>query len=104
MRREQLNESYKAGMSKTALTRMLFAGILIIVLAVSFTIFVAQEKETRRLLRLQDELIAQKAELEAQNNELNQLYSIEGSPEYIERIARDNLSMVAPEDIIIESK
>jgi len=83
---------------------MVFAGALIIILAICFTIFVSQEQESRRLQRKHEELQTIKAGLEAQKYELEQLLSIAGTPEYIERIARDNLGMVAPEDIIIQDK
>jgi cell division protein FtsB len=101
MNGKRSTEKVKTKMSKAALTRMIFSGGLIIVLAVCFTIFVSQEQESERLLRKHEELAAEKAELEAINFELEQLLSIEGTPEYIERVARDNLGMVAPEDIII---
>ena len=97
-------EKVKTKMSRAALTRMIFSGVLIVVLAVCFTIFVSQEQESERLLRKHEELAAEKAELEAINSELEQLLSIGGTPEYIERVARDSLGMVAPEDIIIEVK
>lgn len=97
-------DNLKAKMSRAALMRMVFAGALIIILAVCFTIFVSQERENSRLQRKHEELQAIKAELEAQKYELEQLLSIAGTPEYIERIARDNLGMVAPEDIIIQDK
>jgi cell division protein FtsL len=97
-------DNLKAKMSKAALTRMVFAGALIIILAICFTIFVSQEQESRRLQRKHEELQTIKAGLEAQKYELEQLLSIAGTPEYIERIARDNLGMVAPEDIIIQDK
>ncbi|NLB10072.1 MAG: hypothetical protein GX834_03270 [Clostridiaceae bacterium] len=97
-------EKVKTKMSRAALTRMIFSGVLIVVLAVCFTIFVSQEQESERLLRKHEELAAEKAELEAINSELEQLLSIGGTPEYIERVARDSLGMVAPEDIIIEEK
>ncbi len=104
MNGKRSTEKVKTKMSKAALTRMIFSGGLIIVLAVCFTIFVSQEQESERLLRKHEELAAEKAELEAINFELEQLLSIEGTPEYIERVARDNLGMVAPEDIIIAEK
>ncbi len=97
-------DNLKAKMSKAALTRMVFVGALIIILAICFTIFVSQEQESRRLQRKHEELQTIKAGLEAQKYELEQLLSIAGTPEYIERIARDNLGMVAPEDIIIQDK
>lgn len=97
-------EKVKTKMSRAALTRMIFSGVLIIILAVCFTIFVSQEEESERLYRKHAELAAEKAELEAINFELQQLLSIEGTPEYIERVARDSLGMVAPEDIIIDEK
>ena len=97
-------EKVKTKMSRAALTRMIFSGVLIVVLAVCFTIFVSQEQESERLLRKHEELAAEKAELEAINSELEQLLSIGGTPKYIERVARDSLGMVAPEDIIIEEK
>lgn len=97
-------DKMKSKMSKNALTRMVFTGVLIIVLAVCITIFFAQEQEAKRLKRKHEELQTIIAELEAEKYELEQLYNIAGTPEYVERIARDSLGMVAPEDLIIQEQ
>ncbi len=98
-KRREATESEKA--SRKPIVRVLLAGIVILLVAVAFNIFISQNKDKERLRRLNAELQQQKKQLEEQQEALSQEVRMLGTPEYLERVAREQLGMISPSDIII---
>ena len=77
---------------------------LIVVFAIASAVAIYFEQETRmaRMQQRQSELQQALYEAQAQHAELLELQSLIGTEAYIERIARDKLGMVKPNEIVFE--
>ncbi len=80
--------------------RLLIVGLIILVLHAAVSIYLRQEKEFARLTLEAEELNLQLENTQRENKEIQELNALVGSSEYIERVARDQLGLVRPDEII----
>lgn len=80
--------------------RLLIVGLIILVLYAAMSIYLRQEKEFARLTLEAEELNLQLENTQRENKEIQELNALVGSSEYIERVARDQLGLVRPDEII----
>ena len=80
--------------------RILIIGLVILVLYAAVSIYLRQEKELERLTLEAEELNLQLENTLRENKEIQELNALVGSSEYIERVARDQLGLVRPDEII----
>lgn len=80
--------------------RLLIVGLIILVLYAAVSIYLRQEKEFARLTLEAEELNLQLENTQRENKEIQELNALVGSSEYIERVARDQLGLVRPDEII----
>lgn len=76
--------------------------VLVFAVASAVAIFFEQEARMQRLDERRQELSQRQERVLSQNEELLELKSIMGSDAYIERIARDKLGMIRPDEIVFE--
>ncbi|NLF20292.1 MAG: hypothetical protein GX588_02655 [Clostridiaceae bacterium] len=75
--------------------------LMFVLLAAAATMFFFSQNEERDAKLAEGEALkAELAVLEADSNYLDQLVAMAGQPQYIERIARDELGMVQADEII----
>jgi cell division protein FtsB len=82
------------------LIRIIIGMLLVLVLASAFAIYFEQEKQMARIGQRKNELSATLQEAAADLADLRELQQIVDSDAYIERIARDQLGMVRPDEIV----
>jgi len=76
--------------------------ILVLALASAVAIYFEQETQLTRIQAQSEILASELAEAKAEQAELQELQSIVDTDEYIERIARNQLGMVRPNEIVFE--
>ena len=91
----------KAG-GKGVFMRIIIGLLLVVALASAVAIYFEQEEQMARLLANQTTLESQLSNAQARQAELEELKNIVDSDEYIERVAREQLGMVRPNEIIFE--
>lgn len=82
------------------LVRIIIGMLLIVVLASAVAIYFEQEKQMDRIRQRKDELSGDLQEAAADLADLRELRQLAGSDAYIERIARDQLGMVRPHEVV----
>lgn len=80
--------------------RLLLALVVIVSLGVAISTYLRQDKEFKRLILEAEELKLQLDNALRENKEIQELNALVGSSEYIERVARDQLGLVRPDEII----
>ncbi len=79
-----------------------FLGVVaVMILALCFSSFISQQSEFERLLRDRQKLERQRDQLYQRYETLKGLDAMAESDAYLERIARDYLSMARPGEILI---
>lgn len=87
---------------KGVIMRITIGLVLVVAVASAVAIYFKQEEQMTRLLANRVTLESQLANAQARKAELEELQNIVDSDEYIERIAREQLGMVRPNEIIFE--
>ncbi|MBP8990194.1 MAG: septum formation initiator family protein [Clostridia bacterium] len=87
---------------KNILMRILVGMLLVLVLSSAVAIYFEQEKQIERINQRREELASELQEAAADLAGLKELQELAGSDAYIERVARDQLGMVRPDEIIFE--
>lgn len=82
------------------LVRIIIGMLLVVVLASAVAIYFEQEKQIDRIRQRTDELSGDLQQAAADLAELRELRQLAGSDAYIERIARDQLGMVRPNEVV----
>jgi cell division protein FtsB len=90
--------------SGTLITRILVGMLLTLVLASAIAIYFEQERQMARIHHQKEELAGELDEAAADLTELRELQHLVGSDAYIERVARDQLGMVKPDEIVFQNK
>ena len=110
-RQRRMNQSHRAEASEKMpkkrrhvrvqpLKMLLFLLTIIFVLSFAVNIYLRQEKEMRRLSAESDDL-HKKLDLAMQEEkDIEEMKNMSGSEDFIERMARDELGLVRPEEII----
>ena len=88
------------GQGRRILVRITIGLILVFALASAVAIYFEQEARFARMQKRNTELSAALNEANSRHADLLELRSIVDSDEYIERIAREKLGMVRPNEII----
>ena len=81
---------------------MCSSDLLVFAVASAVAIYFEQETQMDRLLANRLTLESQLADARTQKDELEDMQNIVDTDEYIERIAREQLGMVRPNEIIFE--
>ena len=87
---------------KGVFMRITIGLLLVVAVASAVAIYFKQEEQMVRLLANRTTLESQLANAQARKAELEELQNIVDSDEYIERVAREQLGMVRPNEIIFE--
>lgn len=87
---------------KGVFMRITIGLVLVVAVASAVAIYFKQEEQMARLLMNRTTLESQLADAQAKKAELEELQNIVDSDEYIERVAREQLGMVRPNEIIFE--
>ncbi|HAL74663.1 MAG TPA: hypothetical protein DCM45_06200 [Clostridiales bacterium] len=87
---------------KGIIMRITIGLVLVVAVASAVAIYFKQEEQMARLLANRITLASQLADAQARKAELEELQNMVDSDEYIERIAREQLGMVRPNEIIFE--
>lgn len=83
-------------------TKLLIMVIVVLLSAAGFAYYFRQNEEKRLKLSHQQVLQEQLNVLEEESKRLDQLVAMAGQPQYIERIARDELGMVRPDEKVFK--
>lgn len=76
--------------------------VIVLALASAVAIYFEQESQLERIRSRELTLASELSEAKAEKADLEELQSIVDTDEYIERIARDKLGMVRPNEIVFE--
>lgn len=90
-------DSHKKKKSARRLLLLLFVFVCLIL---SSRHYIRQDKELKRLRMEADDLERQLDDAKHQSDRLKDMEQMVGSPDFIERIARDELGLVRPDEII----
>lgn len=90
--------------ARSGLKRMLIWGLVILMMVAALSIYLRQEKEMERLDKEYEELKLLYDAEEYKSGNLQELNAMVGSDQFIERIARDSLGLVRPDEIIFLHK
>lgn len=77
-----------------------FLLMMIFVLSLAVNIYLRQEKEMRRLSAESDDLHKKLDLVMQEEKDIEEMKNMSGSEDFIERMARDELGLVRPEEII----
>ena len=83
---------------KVNLRLLLTRGLLCVLVLYLCGLFIAQQFNISRLAKEEDALNQQYTEAERTNQELTKEYEAAGTPEYIEKVARDKLGFMKPDE------
>ena len=72
----------------------------VIILSLALSIYFTQEEEFRELEKRNQELLSEKETAEKNRDELQELLENWNTPEYIEKIAREEFGLVKPGEIL----
>jgi cell division protein FtsB len=95
-KRDEQNKS-----TRSVMVRIVFLSLLIVLAATVFVLYLQQQSELERLAKKKELLEAERDKLARVNADLTHLDAISGTPAYWERLARDQLGMVRPDDLVI---
>lgn len=90
--------------SGTLITRILVGMLLTVVLASAIAIYFEQERQMARIHHQKEALTGELNQAAADLAEQRELQHLVGSDAYIERVARDQLGMVKPDEIVFQDK
>ena len=76
--------------------------LLLVLLALAMAMYTQQEAEFTRLANRREKLEEEKTQALQAYKEASALRQLVGTPEYVERVARDQLGMVRPNEIIFQ--
>lgn len=76
--------------------------VIVLALASAVAIYFKQESQLERIRSRELTLASELSEAKAEKADLEELQNIVDTDEYIERIARDKLGMVRPNEIVFE--
>ena len=76
--------------------------VIVLALASAVAIYFEQESQLERIRSRELTLASELSEAKAEKADLEELQNIVDTDEYIERIARDKLGMVRPNEIVFE--
>lgn len=76
--------------------------VLVFAIASAVAIYFEQENQIERIRLRNEALASELVEAQADQAELHELQNLIDTDEYIERVARDQLGMVKPDEIIFE--
>lgn len=79
---------------------LFFLLTMIFVLSLAVNIYLRQEKEMRRLSAESDDLHKKLDLVMQEEKDIEEMKNMSGSEDFIERMARDELGLVRPEEII----
>lgn len=82
--------------------RILIGLIVVFAVASGFAIYFDQENQLNRIKGRNTDLQTQLDQVYAEQGELRELQDMVDTKEYIERVARDQLGMVKPNEIVFE--
>lgn len=85
---------------RQAFTRLLISLLCVLLLATALSIYIKQDKEMEALAIEREGLQQQLERAQARHDEIESLKQRVGTPEFIERVARDELGMVRPDEIV----
>lgn len=98
----QIVRQEKDNRERKLVLRVIAGLIVVLALAVVMTIYVKQENEMQRLAKRRAQLEQELKIVQYESDEINSLKSISGTDEFIERIARDELGLVGPDEYIFQ--
>lgn len=75
---------------------------MVFAIASAVAIYFEQENQIERIRLRNEALASELVEAQADQAELHELQNLIDTDEYIERVARDQLGMVKPDEIIFE--
>lgn len=78
--------------------------LLVVVLASAIAIYFEQEKQLARIEARREALSGKLQEAAAELSEMRELQQIVGSDAYIERVAREQLGMVRPGEVVFTDR
>lgn len=81
--------------------RIIIGLVLIVTLASAMALYFDQEEQIARIRTERIRLDAALADAQARNDELKKMQALVGSDAYIEWVARNQLGMVRPDEIIL---
>lgn len=82
--------------------RILIGLIVVFAVASGFAIYFDQEAQLKRINDKNSDLQSRLDQVFAEQGELKELQDMVDTKEYIERVARDQLGMVKPNEIVFE--
>lgn len=83
-------------------TGLLILVILVLLATAATALFFKQNEERRLKLQQKDALQEELASLKEESDRLDQMVAMAGQPQYIERIARDELGMVQADEKVFK--
>ncbi|NLM77923.1 MAG: hypothetical protein GX173_07535 [Ruminococcaceae bacterium] len=86
--------------SSKILVRVLIGMLLLVMLSSAIALYFEQEKQMDRILQRQAELSVNLQDAAGSLTELRELQQLVGSDAYIERVAREQLGMVKPNEVV----
>ncbi len=78
--------------------------LLVVVLASAIAIYFEQEKQLARIEARREALSGKLQEAAAELSEMRELQQIVGSDAYVERVAREQLGMVRPGEVVFTDR
>jgi cell division protein DivIC len=84
------------------LIRITIGLILVFAVASAVAIYFKQESQMQRIREQQEILASQLSEAEAYQSDLEELQKLVDTDEYIERIAREKLGLVKPNEVVFD--
>lgn len=85
---------------RSLLWKVAFLLLFVLATVAALSIFVRQDREMQRLTAIQAELKDQLQAVEVEAQDIEDLTNKAGTDEFIERIARDELGLVGPGEVI----
>ncbi|MCK9251845.1 MAG: hypothetical protein GX821_06440 [Clostridiaceae bacterium] len=97
-------QPYRSVNHSKILFRILIGMLLVVVLASAIAIYFEQEKQLARIEARREALAGKLQEAAAELSEMRELQQIVGSDAYIERVAREQLGMVRPGEVVFTDR
>ena len=97
-------QPYRSVSNSKILFRILIGMLLVVVLASAIAIYFEQEKQLARIDARREALAGTRQEAAAELSEMRELQQIVGSDAYIERVAREQLGMVRPGEVVFTDR
>lgn len=101
---ESRRAAYRPVRHSRILMRIAAALVVVIALTAALAMVYRQEQQMESIRTRSQALAEQQKEIDAVKQELLELKQIAGTPAYFERIARDKLGMVKPDEVVFENR